>query len=533
MIISLLLLIQASVVFAVFQPDDWPSARRFFCWPQAIAAFPAFVFGYAGGWFEGFFFYSIVSSIVAFFWPMIAQFFGLDGGHQEGHLKGALVVDNKSLQRAARKAGGSDLLLSNIPVPRHLENRHFLFTGTTGAGKSQAFYQISEQARARGDGAVVPDVNAEFTARFYREGEDIILSPFDTRSPGWSPLAEMAGPWDSERIAKSIIPEGTGSGAEWNHYAQVLLTAILLKTWQSRGSNGDLAYAILYSTNAELGALVAGTPAQMQFAEGADKMLASIRAILSSYTAWIQDLPAHAGNDAFSISKFVKTSAEKSSGQWLFFPVRDDQFKALRPLIAAWVDISISALLSSSDDENRRVWFFVDEFATWGKIEGIEPLLTKARKKGGVGVLGLQSISQIRDAYGQHQGQTILSVCGTWLTLRCGDAETADYMSKAIGDEQIRRVVNSGSDNGESWGEQYTNQRAVMPAELQSLTDLVGILNIVGDLPAGWLQIPVSGLQKVAEAFMLPDFTQQHQPTPVPEAVPEAEQQAERESPFD
>ncbi len=176
-------------------------------------------------------------------------------------------------------------------------------------------------------------------------------------------------------------------------------------------------------------------------------------------------------------------------------------------------------MLSSSEDEARRVWFFVDEFASWGRIEGIEPLLTKARIKGGVGVLGLQSISQVREAYGQQTSQTILSNLGTWLTLRCGDGETAEFMSRNIGEQEIIRFTTNDSDQGgKSHSEQHSKQRAIMPAELQSLSDLIGVLNVVGNLPAAWVQVPISGLQKVAEAFMLPDYSAQpqktHQPTP-------------------
>ena len=180
------------------------------------------------------------------------------------------------------------------------------------------------------------------------------------------------------------------------------------------------------------------------------------------------------------------------------------EHKTFKSLVAAQIDIAISALLSAQDDENRRVWFLLDEFASWGKIESIDGLLTKARKKGGIGVLGLQSISQIREAYGKEGAQTLLANLGNWLTLRAGDAETSDFMSKNIGDEQVKRTNEArDKEDKKSTSQQVANQRSVMPAELQNLPDLEGILNIAGPLPSGWVTVPVSDLRRVAEPFQM------------------------------
>ncbi len=322
MIVSILLVVQAIFVFYYFSDrQEWPHGTKYFAWPQLVAAAGALVFGYSGGILEGFFTLSLGSTVGWWVAEILLVYAGVIEVKMDDKIKrGAQVVDAKTLSKMARQQGECHLSFCGVPLPYKMENRHFLLTGTTGAGKSQAFYDLAEQARERGDSAIVPDVGGQSLSRFYREGEDVILSPHDTRSPGWSPLAEMSAPWDSERIAKSIIPDGQGSSSEWNHYSQVLLSAILLKTWQARGSNGDLAQAILYSSNQELGALVAGTTAQMQFAEGADKMLASIRAILSSYTAWIQDLPAHVGAEGFSVTRFVKTASKSVMAAGCFSP---------------------------------------------------------------------------------------------------------------------------------------------------------------------------------------------------------------------
>lgn len=420
------------------------------------------------------------------------------------HRRGGKLVDAPTLKKMSLKEDPkAEIFLGGVGIPRDKENRHFMLAGSTGSGKSQAFYSIVQAARTRGDSAVVADINAEMLSRVYDPTRDAILNPIDSRSAAWSPLAEISGEWDADRVAKSIVPEGAGDSKEWNHYAQQILSALLFKIWSANGTNRDLLQLVLRSGNEEFAAALAGTNAAQFTGAGAERMLGSIRAILSSFCSFLPYLPPRAGRDAFSITRFVQEEAREKRGAWMFLPVRDDFFKFFRSLIAAQVDIAISALLAADDDETRRVWFFVDEFASWGKISSVDALLTKARKKGGVGVLGVQTIAQLREAYGREGAQTLLANLGTWLTLRAGDAETADFMSKNLGDEEVRRVNQTHGASGKSRAEQIATQRVVMPADLQNLPDLVGVLNIAGPLPAGWVKVEISTLKRAVEGFQI------------------------------
>ena len=61
-----------------------------------------------------------------------------------------------------------------------------------------------------------------FLERFYQPG-DLILNPFDGRSVGWSPFAEIRSDYDCSRLAKASIPDAEGESREWHVYAQTLL----------------------------------------------------------------------------------------------------------------------------------------------------------------------------------------------------------------------------------------------------------------------------------------------------------------------
>lgn len=451
----------------------------------------------------GFTLFSILLPLAFLAW---AWFIFMAGAAGQDHLRGGTLVDALTLEKLAKKEDPkAEIFIGGVGIPRRLEARHFLLAGTTGSGKSQAFYQIAEVARQRGDAAVVADVNAEMLGRFYNPSRgDTILNPVDSRSESWSPLSEIFAEWDCERIAQSIVPSGEGEEGEWKHFAQVLLAAILSKVWRERGKNFDLSNLILFAPSEELAEALKGTQASLLFAAGAEKMLGSIRSILATHCQPFSYLKPDAGRDAFSITKFIQAEAATKRGAWLYFPVRDDFFKAFRPLIAAQIDLAISALLSADDDEARRVWFMLDEAASWRRLSSLPDLLTKGRKKGGVGVLGLQTVSQYRSAYGRDDAQTLLSNLGTWLTLRVGDSDTAEFMSLGIGDEQVRRFVESSNhERQKSVSEQIAVERAIMPADLKNLPDLKAILNIAGSLPAGWVEIPISTLSRCVQGFQL------------------------------
>ena len=304
--------------------------------------------GHSFGWLVG-----VIGAPVAVMagWKHILG--GGYGGAGSGHVRGNALATPGRVKSLVRREE-SRFKIGDIPFPRRLETLHFLVVGATGSGKSQTFHQILGPVRQSTDRAVVADVGGEFVSRYFREG-DIVFNPFDARSVAWSPLAEMRGEWDADKLAKSIVPDGYGSSAEWNGYAQTLLSAVLLRSWESgTGNNGELLRLLTRATPEELKAYVTGLPAEGLFADGADRMLASIKGILSSYIKPFQHLDPDAGADAFSIRDWV----ENGEG-WMFLSFTDGQFPSLKQIIAAVLDVSISALLELPPSNTRRIWFAV------------------------------------------------------------------------------------------------------------------------------------------------------------------------------
>lgn len=396
--------------------------------------------------------------------------------------RGAMLADVKSTAKSMLKAKvACDLQLGGLPIPREAEPYHMLITGSTGSGKSVAIRTLLDKIRSRGDSAIIVDSGGEFLARYWTPEIDLVINPFDERCAPWSPLAEVSGPWDAEALARSIIPDGTAESKEWNSYAQTFLSSCLQQLMLTgRSSLKDMLWAVQTASVAELKELLEGTPARPQL--NSEKMFGSIRTIVSNYTASYNYLQT--SETPFSVSEFVS----QERGGFMYLTYREDQLDSLKNMISCVIDVACRAILSLEPEKTRRIWLVIDEFASIGKVQSVEAFATKSRKVGGCLVLGLQSVSQIRERYGQNSAQSILSCLSTWLVLRATDSETAEYLSKHLGESEVLRSIEGRSSgdtgaNSDSWNQQKVVERLVLASEIQQLGNLSGFLKLAGEYP--------------------------------------------------
>lgn len=425
------------------------------------------------------------------------QFAGAGGGADPDSVRrGARVVDARSGKGRGNDSEDADVTIGGVTIPRMLEAQHFLITGTTGAGKTQVINAMLRSIRKRGNRAVIADPAGGFYSRFAQPG-DVLFNPFDRRSVDWSPFAEIREPYDCERIARAIIPDGTGDSAEWHHYGQTLFAQTMLAMHKSgERSIKRLLYWLTTADAKELGGLLEGTPAAALCGKGNEKMLGSIRGIISSYLTIFQYLP---DEGHFSFRQWVQ---EDWRDNWLFITYRDSDMALMRYLVAAALEMTLVEGLSLTEDQERGLWYVMDEVDSLGKVSSLRAGLTKLRKYGGRCVVGLQTISQLRTTYGRDEAQTLIANTSVKCILRAGDAETAKSMEHELGEQEIeRQQVNdsiSASERGisqsQSTSTQVVRQSAVLASELMGLPDLNGYLKMPGDeiarIAVGYMSMP-------------------------------------------
>lgn len=435
------------------------------------------------------------------------QFAGNGGSGDDQVRRGARVVDADELNARngnGKKKGddGADVSIGGVSIPRMLEAQHFLVSGTTGAGKTQVINGMLRSIRKRRNRAVIADPAGGFYARF-GQPSDLLLNPFDKRSVAWSPFAEIRADYDCERIAKAVVPDGVGDGAEWHHYAQTLIAQTMLAMHRKEEKSiKRLLYWLTTADQKELGGLLEGTPAAALCAKGNDKMLASTRGIISTYLGVFQYL---ADEGDFSIRKWIQ---EEWRDSWLFITYRDDQMGLLRNLVSTFLEMALVEGLSLSENQERGLWYIMDEVDSLGKISSLKGGLTKLRKYGGRCVLGLQTIAQLRATYGRDEAQTLIANTSVKCILRAGDSETAKNMEQELGEQEIERTQTNdsfssnqgGNSQSESTSTQVVRQSAVLASEIMGLPDLQGYLKMPGDEIAR-IEVEYIGMADVNPAY--------------------------------
>lgn len=391
--------------------------------------------------------------------------------------------------------------VGGVPIPVAVEPLHMLVAGTTGAGKSQAIKEILSGAAERGDRLLVVDPNGDYYSIFARPG-DLVLNPFDRRTPGWSIFNEIRSAYDCERFARSVVPDGTGDMREWNGYAQFLLKEVMHKLWsQGCRETSVLIKFVCELPIATLGEYMADTAAASMFAEGAEKTMGSTRFIATKHLGPHKHMP----QGDFSLRDWL----EGAPGN-LYITWREDMADALRSLISTWFDVVITATLSSPvHGPPRPTWFVCDELASLEKLSSLEAGLTKGRKHGARFLCGIQSTAQLDDLYGKEKAVTLRSCFRNLLFLNIPhtDPATAEELSKGVGESEFIRTEKQRSlgwsmkNNTRTISKRNVTEKVLLPSQIQDLPNLQAYVSFAGDYPLCKVSLASHLFPKVGSAF--------------------------------
>lgn len=428
---------------------------------------------------------------------------GYDGAAYRRHVRGTQVVPIRRLRRMCRERFRQQIDAAGVPVPTSIENLHLLLNGATGSGKSVLLRSLVFSALKRGDRAVIVDPNGDLYSKFGRAG-DVILNPYDERTQGWSFFNEIRADYDWKRLAMSVVPLGADANAEeWNDFGRLLLRETARKLHEL--GTPDIEELFKWCTIAEdkdLRAFLRGTLAESLFAGSseASKALTSARFVLSNKLSEHMSMPP----GQFSIRDWM----ERGTGN-LYITWREDMKPAMKPLLSAWVDVFCSAVLSLPERSAQRWWLVIDELASLEKLASLEDVLTKGRKHGVRVIAGLQSVSQLDEIYGKHMSQTLRASFRSLIVLGGSrtDPETAEEMSKALGEHEVLRAKytdtrNPGRDRSTGENMEMKTERVVTAAQIQAMPELTGYIAFAGNRPIAKFQLEPVNFVDRSPAFV-------------------------------
>lgn len=363
-------------------------------------------------------------------------FFLIRGGRsrKSEHISGRKVQPAWWLALRLRITGqASSISIGRLPMVKGTETQHTLVTGGTGSGKTNCFHTILPQIRRLGQRAVIVDTTGAFIERYYREGKDVILNPFDDRTKPWHPWVECRDRFDYDSLAESLIPS---SHCEKENYWRSAAQSVVKSTLEKMDDVQQLSNFIRLTLHEPLDILadfLQGTKAASHIDTRSEKTAGSIRSVTSSFIDCLEYLPDT--DQPFSIRDWV---ANEDQDSWLFLSCSMSQRSALRPLMSTWVSIAMRSLLNLPPDIDRRLWFVIDELPSLQRLKDFETFLTESRKFGGCGLFAIQSPAQIESVYGWQAARVILGNCLTRIAFYEHDPEIAEKLSKLFGSQEVR-----------------------------------------------------------------------------------------------
>lgn len=422
-------------------------------------------------------------------------------------VRGSYLVDGHTLEELIKKKGKvSPYKLAGVPLPFGSERQHIQIIGTTGAGKTAVIQNLLTEIRAKGDRAIVYDKGGTYLSKFYREGKDVILNPLDVRGRAWNVWAEGGDKADLEALAQAIIPTPINNSSDpfWVNGPRIIFvsTAHELRNHPDRSNLMFLEY-ILKADLGKIHALLRHTEAEALVSDKIQKTALTLKTVMVTYLKSLLYLKNE--GEIFSIRDWILNDEGSSS---LFISSEGRKHAALTPLISAWLNTATKELLGLKPNQNRRIWFILDEIDSLQVLPFLSSAEAEGRKFGGSFLLGYHGASQLRTTYGYDGATKLSNLASTRLFLRQPEEADASYASKNIGDAEVEEVnesISYGANtmrDGISVSKQKKREPLVLPIEIQTADDLTGYLRVKGDFPAAKVKIPYVDYPIIHEEFI-------------------------------
>lgn len=401
-----------------------------------------------------------------------------------------------------------------IGIPSADETEHIMLLGDPGTGKSQTIHHFLLQIAARqpAEAVVIYDPACEFVKRHYNaERGDIILNPLDKRSPYWSPAAEVQILTDKRLLAESFLPgKPEANQASTSGFFLKAARAIFGRMLEFQPTPGQMV-SWLKSEDA-IDMIVAGTEHSHLIPKNAHGQRAGVLGVLSELGDPLNLLPKRE-----ACEKEINLSQWASRRQgWIFITSKADTREALRPLQAAFINLLMKRLMSVSPEwgQAHPCWLVVDEVHSLHRLPALYETETEGRKYGIKLVQGTQGKTQYEEYY-DRLAKAMLAAPKLKLFFRCGEAESARWISDTIGEFEVEKPRIATTASVEDRGRDALNysttteqRQAISKEEIMSLPDLHGYWKY-GDAVVPF-RLPLAPVKIVTRGYIARELPPSH-----------------------
>lgn len=343
-------------------------------------------------------------------------------------------------------------------LPQLLTYRHVLILGATGTGKSRGFYLPNlELLASTGASVFVNDTKSELwnTASGYwkRAVRFAPLDPDNSSPLNWIPLCTDENQTLTLKLARTIVTNGGDTRSKeafWDKAETALLAALFAHTATTDTPTPAFAHDILHERDmngvAEILFNSKSRLARQQarvFWDAGDKLRGSVFTGARVSLTWLGDAKVRRfTSSTLKPINFAEMRAGKIGVFWCL-PVK--AIATLRPLTALVLTLAMEQL---KETNGSAVYMMLDEFANIGAIPDFSTEITLLRSERVPVVAGIQSFAQLAERYGHDAARTIAENFQTKLVLAGLEFDSAERISKHLGELTIIEHRDSHTSSG-------------------------------------------------------------------------------------
>ena len=354
---------------------------------------------------------------------------------------------------------------SELYLPKNFEVNHTFVTGATNSGKTNLLHNFISQIRKKNQSAIILDQSLEMVARYYDPEHDMIFNPFDERGKSWDFLKEVANMQSLESLASTLFPQRT-TDPMWDQTSrQVFIDAV--STIQDEKNSGvkELYELLMKKSVKEMYEAVKGKISCKYLDPSNEKTSISIATNTSASLRWLEHI-GEANGEFFTIKDWVKNSISEKKG-FLFITSTPNSRETMQPLQSMMLDFAVMTLMNLHENENRRLWFIIDELASLRKLSCMGRSLAELRKYGGCILAATQTMSQLYEIYGHHGANTMFAQFGTKFFFKNSDPSMNSLVTRTLGKSEY-----TSSSQTTSYGASEYRE-GVSIAEVQGTKELI------------------------------------------------------------
>ncbi|MDD3834807.1 MAG: type IV secretion system DNA-binding domain-containing protein [Sulfurimonas sp.] len=414
-------------------------------------------------------------------------------------IRGNRIENAKKMKKMIKEKSRLFIGKEKVPLPYTNENRSIGIIGMAGSGKTQGIFSVFEQVVRFKETMIIYDRKPDFWIAYYRENTDFLFYPADARSIKWNffldiPDDEQEMLDEADKIVKSFIPDTQSKEKFWDNTARMILKGIIIKVKTSPNPSTKQLIDFIreFQTKEEIWANLQdvndkyGLSIKSLLTEAAEATAGSIMMNLQPYFIKIMRPEFYFEESNFSITKFIESTANKNIDQRLFLVQTKKEEGNYEGYFRVMLDMMTRTILSLENNPNRRIWIFLDEAQTLGKLSEVNDQLAEGRSKGGCVVLATQDLARLEELYGEHLMRNIFQLLSTKLMLQYDDPKGQKFISEFLGEQEVeeknknRMISRDAQRDIEQVSERNTTKKVLLTGELGLLKPLSAYLKMPG-----------------------------------------------------